>query len=36
MSAPTIDVKRCQMCGETYSEIADPYHLEACRDARKP
>ncbi len=35
---PTPDpvVKFCQMCLENYDELKDPYHLENCRDARKP
>jgi transposase len=28
--------KRCPCCGENYDEAKDPYHLDACRDARKP
>lgn len=33
---PTSPKKRCVLCGEDYDDSLDPYHLEACRDARKP
>lgn len=30
--------KRCGLCDELYcpGDKCDPYHIEACRDARKP
>ncbi len=30
--------KRCGLCDENYcpNDGCDPYHVEACRDARKP
>jgi len=33
---PVVPKKFCQLCGEYFSEVEDPYHLEACRDSRKP
>lgn len=29
-------MKNCPMCHERYDEEKDPYHLDACRDARIP
>lgn len=33
MDSPT---KKCHLCGESYDEAKDPYHLQACIDASKP
>lgn len=28
--------KFCHLCGESYDPAVDPYHRDACLDARKP
>lgn len=34
--APKPIIKHCVLCHEDYDEVKDPYHMEGCRDARKP
>ncbi len=28
--------RHCALCGENYSDVKDPYHRQACLEARKP